>query len=45
MPVPASFQDTELMRKVALGDRAAFGQLFDRYPLLSKINWDREGLC
>jgi RNA polymerase sigma-70 factor (ECF subfamily) len=35
MPVPASFQDTDLMRKVALGDRAAFGQLFDRYNQLA----------
>src|SRR5262245_30920192 len=35
MPVPATFQDAELMRKVALGDRAAFGQLFDRYSQLA----------
>lgn len=33
--VPASIQDAELMRKVALGDRAAFGQLFDRYHQLA----------
>lgn len=35
MPVPAPFLDTELMRKVALGDRVAFGQLFDRYNQLA----------
>lgn len=35
MPVPATFQDAELMRKVAVGDRAAFGQLFDRYHQLA----------
>jgi RNA polymerase sigma-70 factor, ECF subfamily len=35
MPVPASFQDTDLMRKVALGDRVAFSQLFDRYNQLA----------
>jgi RNA polymerase sigma-70 factor (ECF subfamily) len=35
MPVPAPFQDSELMRKVALGDRSAFGQLFDRYNQLA----------
>jgi RNA polymerase sigma-70 factor (ECF subfamily) len=35
MPVPASFQDSDLMRKVALGDRAAFDQLFDRYNQLA----------
>src|SRR4030095_16777883 len=35
MPVPAPFQDSELMRKVALGDRSAFSQLFDRYNQLA----------
>jgi len=35
MPVPAPFQDSDLMRKVALGDRSAFGQLFDRYNQLA----------
>jgi RNA polymerase sigma-70 factor, ECF subfamily len=32
---PVPFQDTELMRKVALGDRVAFGHLFDRYSQLA----------
>jgi RNA polymerase sigma-70 factor (ECF subfamily) len=34
-PVPAPSQDAELMRKVAQGDRNAFGQLFDRYSQLA----------
>ncbi|MCI0623036.1 MAG: sigma-70 family RNA polymerase sigma factor [Acidobacteria bacterium] len=35
MPVPASFQDVDLVRKVAQGDRTAFGHLFDRYSQLA----------
>src|SRR5438093_203134 len=35
MPLSVTFRDTELMRKVALGDRVAFGELFDRYSQLA----------
>ena len=34
-PSPASYQDAELMRKVAQGDKSAFGYLFDRYSQLA----------
>jgi RNA polymerase sigma-70 factor (ECF subfamily) len=34
-PLPVSFQDSEIIRRVAQGDRTAFSQLFDRYSQLA----------